>query len=116
MYGAGIIINTIGNAFFLSLCRGVKEPFFLYIYKHPPFHKRIYRYWSFVGSSDTYTHLTRANSCPECDRKSSMLTVGLQLVRLPHRCDDRHAETCFAEPKCLASVPLVKNKHIPLEK
>lgn len=32
MYGAGIIINTIGNAFFLSLCRGVKEPFF-FIYK-----------------------------------------------------------------------------------
>lgn len=34
----------------------------------------------------------------------------------PYLSDDRHTETRLAEPKCPAHVPLVKNKHVPLEK
>lgn len=79
-------------------------------------HKRIYYYWVITASADTHTRLTRANSCLKCDGKSCMLTAGLQLVPLPHHGDDRHTETRLAEPKCPASVPLVKNKHVPLEK
>lgn len=38
---------------------------------------------------------TRARSRPECDRKSSSLTVGL---RLPRHSDDGHAETRLLSP------------------
>lgn len=65
-------------------------------------HKRIYYYWAVIASTDIHACLTRANSCPKCDRKSRKLMVDLQLVHLPHCSDDRHTETCLAKPKCPA--------------
>lgn len=101
----------------LSLSRGVKERLF---YKHPLFQIAVTEESSIIGlllPAPTHTPaLLRPILAMSSDRKSSMLTEGFQLVRLPHHSDDRRTETCFAEPKCPAPVPLVKNKHVPLEK